>query len=89
MSDDLSQLQQEWRAIVLKKLDALESGQEKIATELIEHRLDSPSRIDIEKIMDRVIVLEESKARFTGIMIGLNTVILIIVWLVENAFIKP
>ena len=39
MSDDISQLQQEWRAIVLKKLDALEAGQEKITNELTEHRI--------------------------------------------------
>ena len=88
MSDDISQLQQEWRAIVLKKLDALEAGQEKITNELTEHRLISPNRVEIEKLVERVGILEESKTKFTGIMIGINAIILIVAWLVKNAFIK-
>ena len=88
MSDDISQLQQEWRAIVLKKLDALESGQEKITNELTEHRLISPNRVEIEKLVERVGILEESKTKFTGIMIGINAIILIVAWLIKNAFIK-
>jgi hypothetical protein len=88
MSDDISQLQQEWRAIVLKKLDALEAGQEKITNELTEHRLVSPSKIEIEKLIERVGILEESKTKFTGIMIGVNAIILVVAWLIKNAFIK-
>ena len=88
MSDDISQLQQEWRAIVLKKLDALEAGQEKITNELTEHRLISPNRVEIEKLVERVGILEESKTKFTGIMIGINAIILIVAWLIKNAFNK-
>jgi len=88
MSDDISQLQQEWRAIVLKKLDALEAGQEKITNELTEHRLISPNRVEIEKLIERVGILEESKTKFTGIMIGVNAIILVVAWLIKNAFIK-
>ena len=88
MSDDISQLQQEWRAIVLKKLDALEAGQEKITNELTDHRLISPNRVEIEKLVERVGILEESKTKFTGIMIGINAIILIVAWLIKNAFIK-
>jgi len=88
MSDYISQLQQEWRAIVLKKLDALEAGQEKITNELTEHRLISPNRVEIEKLIERVGILEESKTKFTGIMIGVNAIILVVAWLIKNAFIK-
>lgn len=88
MSDDISQLQQEWRAIVLKKLDSLEVGQEKISKELTEHRVTSPTRQDLLFLDERIKILEESKSKFTGIMVGINTVILIIAWLIQNAFLK-
>ena len=44
--------------------------------------------IEIEKLVERVGILEESKTKFTGIMIGINAIILIVAWLIKNAFIK-
>ena len=55
---------------------------------LTDHRLISPNRVEIEKLVERVGILEESKTKFTGIMIGINAIILIVAWLIKNAFIK-
>ena len=88
MSDDISQLQIEWRAIVLKKLDSLEAGQEKISQELNEHRIVAPTNLQVENLNQRIEILEDSKSKFTGIIIGVNAIVLIIAWLVQNAFLK-
>lgn len=73
----INQLQQEWRGSVMSKLERLNVKAE-----------DSVSIKDYETLASRVSVLEESRAKFMGIILGVNAIVLIIAWLIERGLIK-
>ena len=61
--DDSSELQREWRAIVLSKLDTLERGQKAVEEKLISFAMTTVKADDYERLENRVRSLEETKVK--------------------------
>jgi hypothetical protein len=86
MSDtEANQYAEEWRAIVLKKLDSIEQEQRDVRRELKEHQWlmvskDTFSKFeqDVESLEERITNLEKFKWQLVGAMALVNFVVLII-----------
>lgn len=61
--DDGSELQREWRQIVLSKLDTLERGQKAVEEKLISFTMTTVKTQEYEKLEARVRALEEIKVK--------------------------
>lgn len=90
-SDDLLQLQKEWREIVLTKLISLEKSQEEIKKDITDIKLssvkDAEYKEKITSLEDRITILEEAKTRAITILVTFQ-VIGIIIWEVLSKIIK-
>lgn len=84
MSDDLAELQREWRKIVLDKLNNLEEGQKQLTKELADHRLSSVAHEELNFLSLRVAQLENSKQKLIGILIGVNALLAAIGWWIDH-----
>jgi hypothetical protein len=82
-SDDISQLQQEWRAIVLAKLDALEKGQKDTIQQITSVQIEFARTASVERLAERVTKIEDFKSRTIGIVIAINTILGVTIALIE------
>lgn len=89
--DDLGQMQQEWRAIVLSKLSGLELGQLTLQKDLIDIRLSMASldHLDqvstvIDKLQERVKTLEQFQQKLLGVLLALNVSVMLLGWFYEH-----
>lgn len=69
MADEITDLQREWRQIVLQKLDALERGQRRLEDDVVAIRTGFADGDDLRDIARRVSALEEFKNRAIGIVL--------------------
>lgn len=83
MDDLINDLQKEWRAIVLTKLSSLEASQISLAREISDMKTTFAHQVEMETLKDRVNDLERSKAKFLGIILGVQLAIGAILYLVK------
>ena len=87
--DEINELHKEWRAIVLDKLTSLEVGQKELKSDIIDIKttfvkqqalesLREANRVEIELIKDKVEKLDYFKAKVVGIVIGVQTLLVVV-----------
>lgn len=86
--DSLDQINLEYRAIVLGKLDRLETGQEKLASDIVQIKTSFAQQHELKEIREKVTILENFKFKFVGSLLTLQ-VILTILGFLANRFLKP
>ena len=84
LNEDVSQLQLEWRKIVLDKLNHLEAQNNRIASELHDHRMKAAEVAALNKMGERVSALENFKWQLIGIAIGTNGFLALVVWAFDH-----
>lgn len=95
MDEQLNDLQREWRAIVLSKLNSLESGQSKLASDIVEiktsfvHQTQYQAKIAVlekknKDLEDKIDELEKFKIKLVAVVLTLQTVGFGILWLMKN-----
>ena len=82
MDKDAHELQREWRAIVLAKLDSLEKGQDRIKEELVYLKIHSVQSEEHLKLEARVRKLEDTKVKALGAWIVIQGIGVAIAWLI-------
>ena len=83
-NDDLGQMQSEWRAIVLSKLNSLENGQNQMQRDISAISTTCASVTDLRLLQEKVEHLESWKAKATGIVIAFNIVAVFLGWLIQS-----
>jgi|ERR1017187_3200292 hypothetical protein len=94
--DELSEMQKEWRAIVLDKLTSVELSQRELKTDIVDIKttfvkqqaletLRETNRADIETLRTKVDSLEAFKYKLIGIAISVEVIVGFVVWLLEHA----
>lgn len=84
MSEDLSQFQQEWRAIVLSKLNSLETGMAKLSSEIVDMKIKTSEIEEIKSLKDKVEKLEAFKYKALGVITAANVLVASIAWVVTE-----
>lgn len=84
--DDHSQLQQEWRQIVLAKLDSLERGQKTVEDRLVQFTMASAKKEDVCALELRVRALEEIKIKALAAWAVIQAISVAIVWGISFLF---
>jgi hypothetical protein len=83
-NDEIQEMQKEWRAIVLNKLDKLEEGQNATRKEVSGMKADFTNVAEFLALKSKVEALENFKAKAIGIVLGIQAVVGVILWLAEN-----
>ena len=95
MSEDVNELQKEWRAIVLDKLSSLENTQNDIKRDIVDiktsfvrqHTLeekDAAYRAEVADLKRRVEELSNFRWKLVGILLGSNAVFVVVAWTIEQ-----
>ena len=82
--DTANQLQTEWRAIILAKLNSLEAGQQAISKDIADMRMQYARQSDVDGLREDVNKLKLWKASVIGICIAVNAVAVIIGWMIQT-----
>ena len=88
MSEDISELQKEWRAIVLSKLSSLEASLSNVQKDIVDVKLTFAQQKEIDELTTKVDKLEAFKARLMGIDVGLNILGVFIGYVLEHMVFK-
>lgn len=87
MEDQLNDLQREWRAIVLSKLNSLEAGQSKLASDIVEIKTSfvqqSQYQQKINSLEKKISELEKFKYKVIAWVAALQIIIGFILWLLN------
>lgn len=86
MGDDASELQKEWRAIVLDKINKIESTQHELRKDIADIKTASAQATEVTALRSEVDKLKEFKAKGAGIIIGFNSVVAAIAWFISTYF---
>jgi len=95
MSEDINELQREWRAIVLDKLSSVEKGQNEIKRDIVDiktsfvrqqalEELRLANKNEINQLSLKIDELTAFKYKIVGIAVGANTIISVIVFLIAE-----
>ena len=84
MSEDVNELQKEWRAIVLDKLAKLENNQNDLRKDIAEIKASFAQVADVNNLKIEVDKLKDFKSKAVGIIIALNAVGAFIGWAVQT-----
>ena len=82
--DELSELQKEWRKDVADSLRELRAQNEKLLLEIRDMREQFAKQRDLDKISERVTVLEGERSRFVGGILVLQVIGGLAVWVVSK-----
>lgn len=82
--DELSEMQKEWRAIVLDKLTSVEQTQKEIKAEIVSIQTTFAKQSEINELREKVDKLENFKYKLVGIFLGAQGVIAAIIWFIEH-----
>ena len=77
-------LAQEWRAIILGKLDKLELGQTAIQKDLLNITSNYAPLSEVHELRQQIASLQSFKSKAIGIVIGVNAVVMVIGWIIQN-----
>lgn len=84
MPDDINELQKEWRAIVLSKLNNLETSHNDLRKDIADIK-DSFTQIkEFQDLRNKVEKLEEFKSKAIGIILGSNVFLVFIGWIIQT-----
>lgn len=86
MGEDVNELQKEWRAIVLDKLNRQETNLTELRKDIAELKIVSAQATEVKALREEVDKLKEFRARFVGIIIAVNAVIAVAGWIVSLYF---
>jgi hypothetical protein len=84
MSEDVNELQKEWRAIVLAKLTSLEQTQSELRRDIADMKGNYVTWTEFLALRAEVDVLREFKAKALGIIIALNSVAALLGWGIQT-----
>lgn len=94
--EDVTNLQKEWRAIVLDKLSSLETGQNELKRDIVEIKtsfarqnaledLRVASRAELEGLRSKIDDLSAFRYKLVGIAIGVNALLSVLGYLIFKA----
>ena len=87
MSEDVNELQKEWRAIVLDKLNKQEENLIELRRDIADLKSNYVPWTEFVALQRELQKLKEFKAKAIGLMIGLNSLVGIIGWSIQ-AFLR-
>lgn len=88
MSEDIQELQKEWRAIVLTRLEALSIQLETIKQELTLMKINSVRLEDFKKLESDVEDLKALKNKMIAAWAAIQVVSVILAWVISNILSK-
>lgn len=84
MSDDITELQKEWRAIVIAELTSVKNMIENLRNDIVGVKTTVAQAAEVQHLRQKVESLEQFKAKLIGIIIAVTTVVNIVGWFITN-----
>lgn len=88
MAEEVSQLQQEWRAIVISELSSLKNSVDNLRKEVGDVKTSVAQAAEVQSLRLEVDKLKEFKAKIIGITIALNAIGAAIAWFISSVATK-
>lgn len=84
MADDLNDLQKEWRAIVIAELASVKLSIDNLRTQVGEVKNTVAQAAEVQTLRAEVDKLKEFKARVIGMTIAINSIAILIGWIIST-----
>lgn len=84
MAEEVSQLQIEWRAIVISELSSLKNSVDNLRKEVGDVKTSVAQAAEVQSLRVEVDKLKEFKAKIIGITIALNAVGAVVAWFISK-----
>lgn len=86
MSEDVNELQKEWRAIVLAKLTTLEANQAELRRDIADMKGNYVNWNEYLALKKEVDILKEFKTKAVTLILAANAVVAVIGWALQIYF---
>jgi uncharacterized coiled-coil DUF342 family protein len=84
MSDDINDLQKEWRAIVIAELASVKVSIDGLRTQIADVKSTVAQAAEVQSLRQEVDKLKEFKARVIGMTIAINSIAVLIGWIIST-----